>query len=307
MSDSRSSREAWAVRRAGRTRSRFLREVLPIVLLIAALAVATLFSYRYGVWRLEHEEVSEYSHIRIERKGDVRRLLFVRDDGTRVVESSIDLDSPATLQLAYTRSMFTSYWLAPNPERVLIVGLGGGGMVHFLEKHDPDLRIDAVEIDPAVVRIADEWFGVRSEGNVRVMTADAFDVLARAETRYDVLYMDAFLKPAPDTDATGVPQRMRTLAFYESLRASLTEDGVVVFNLNPHAGTEDDIRTIEEAFPGAVVVRCTPSRNLVVLASVDGITVSEAELIRRAEALDERFDADFSFRSLLDLRRDARD
>jgi len=43
--------------------------------------------------------------------------------------------------------MFSSYLFLPRPEHVLIVGLGGGSMVRFLEHHEPDLKIDVVEID----------------------------------------------------------------------------------------------------------------------------------------------------------------
>ncbi|MGE3402686.1 MAG: hypothetical protein AB7K63_08885 [Vicinamibacterales bacterium] len=105
------------------------------------------------IGRLEHEVVSDFSTIRIRSNGDVRVMTFVRDNGEEVVQTRANLAEPHTLVAPYARAMFTSYLYQPEPRRVLIVGLGGGAMVRFLIHHEPDVEIDAVEIDPAVVRL----------------------------------------------------------------------------------------------------------------------------------------------------------
>ncbi len=284
-----------------------LRDAAPLLIVALVLAGAAYFAYSRGTWRLEHEEVSEYSHIRVRRKGPLRALRFVRDSGREVTETQIDLRAPHRLELPYARSMFASYLVVPDPQRVLIVGLGGGAMVHFLRHHDPEIEIDAVEIDPAVVAIADRFFDVRSDALTHIHTEDAFDFLNRTTDPYDVIYMDAFLKPSAGTDASGAPARLRSLRFYESLRERVTPDGAIAFNLTTHDGTEDDIDVIREAFPGSVVYRCPPARNLVVIAPIatdaDGASAAEPEIRKRADTLDGRFGAAFSFHDLLDARR----
>jgi len=52
------------------------------------------------------------------------------------------------------------------------------------------------------VQLADKYFDVRSQDNINVVTEDAFKYLKRDKTRYDVIYMDAFLKPSAETDST---------------------------------------------------------------------------------------------------------
>ncbi len=141
----------------------------------------------------------------------------MRDNGQEVIETLVDINQPHRLMLEYTRYMFLSYALQPKQERVLIVGLGGGAMVHFLARYDPQVKVDVVEIDPAVVQVAQEYFGVRSQGNVNIITADAFKYLAESQVPYDVIYMDAFLKPSGDTDSTGVPLKLKQAQFYKSL------------------------------------------------------------------------------------------
>ena len=59
----------------------------------------------------------------------------------------------------YTRMMMAALYLNPSPQRVLIIGLGGGTLPGALQKILPAARIDAVEIDPAVVRVAGKYFG----------------------------------------------------------------------------------------------------------------------------------------------------
>ncbi|MDP2321337.1 MAG: fused MFS/spermidine synthase [Acidobacteriota bacterium] len=276
--------------------------LLAVALLAATIALAFwAMSPERTIGRLEHEEVSVFSRIRVRSDGDVRVLTFVRDNGQEVVQSRVDLAAPHTLLSPYARGMFASYLYQPHPRRVLIVGLGGGAMVRFLTHHEPQVQIDAVEIDPAVVRLADEYFGVRSGGNVRVHTADAVAFVESTVDRYDLILMDAFLRPSSDTDATGVPAALKTLAFLGRLKQALAPGGVVAFNINDHASMADDIAAVAAAFGHAAVYRCPPADNQVVIATEGGLA-ADADLRARIEALDARFGGALSFADLLQNR-----
>ena len=248
--------------------------------------------------RLEHEEVSAFSRIRVRRDGDVRALTFVRDNGQEAVQSRINLSAPHTLVAPYARVMFASYLYQPQPRRVLIVGLGGGAMVRFLTHHEPKVHIDAVEIDPAVVRLADQYFGVRSGGNVRVDTADAVMFVESITDRYDLILMDAFLRPSSDTDTTGVPTRLKTLAFLGRLKQALAPGGAVAFNVNEHATMADDVAAVAAAFGNVAVYRCPPTDNKVVIA-VEAGTPTDDQLRARVDSLDARFGGALSFADVL--------
>ena len=276
--------------------------LLGVALLAAAVAlVVWSTSPARTIGRLEHEEVSAFSRIRVRSDGDVRALTFVRDDGQEVVQTRVSLSAPHTLVAAYARGMFASYLYLPNPRRVLIVGLGGGAMVRFLTHHEPQVHIDAVEIDPVVVRLADEYFGVRSGGNVRVHTADAVTFVESTADRYDLILMDAFLRPSSDTDTTGVPTRLKTLAFLGDLKRALAPGGVVAFNVNEHASMADDIAAVAAVFGPVAVYRCPPADNKVVVA-VEGGLATDDEVRARMSALDTRFGATLSFTDILQNR-----
>ncbi len=272
-----------------------------VVVAVAALAFGLWFALDssnggYPQGDLELEVKSDYSKIRIRRERNVRTLWFVRDSGEEVVESRVDLNRPHELLVEYTRFMFLSYLFRPKQEKVLIVGLGGGAMVHFLKHYDAKVKVDVVEIDPVVVKIADKYFGVRSGGNVNIVTKDGFDYLRNADSKYDVIYMDAFLKPSADTDSTGVPLRLKTLKFYKEIQSKLTPDGLVVFNINGHPTIDEDVKTIREGFPQTYVFRLPYDSGLVVVGSMSPKRLKLEAVLTAAAEVDRRFKTSYSFR-----------
>lgn len=251
-----------------------------------------------GSGALEADVKTDFSRIRIRKNRNVRTMLFVRDNGEEVIESSVNLDKPHDLLIDYTKHMFLSYIVKPKQDRVLIIGLGGGAMIHFMKHHEPKAKVDVVEIDPIVVKLADKYFGVRTEGNVNIAVKDGFQYLKDTPNTYDVIYMDAFLKPSKDTDETGVPLKLKTIRFYKDIQKKLTADGLVVFNINPHAQIQDDVRNIREAFPQTYVFNLPNLGGLVVIGSMAPQRLTLAEINAKAVDLDKRFKASFSFREM---------
>ena len=277
--------------------------LMGVALLATAVALVAWAISTATAGDLEHEEVSAFSRIRVRRDGDIRALTFVRDNGQEAIQTRVNLKEPQTLVSPYARGMFASYLYRPDPRRVLIVGLGGGAMVRFLTHHEPQVQIDAVEIDPAVVRLADQFFGVRSGGNVRIHTADAVTFVESTADRFDLILMDAFLRPSGDTDATGVPAGLKTKAFLSRLKGALTPGGVVAFNINEHDTIADDIAAVTAVFGNVAVYRSPPSDNKVVIAA-HGVMPTDDQMRERIGALDGRFDGALSFRDLLQNREE---
>lgn len=282
--------------------------------LLASLALVLLASLAYApaayaqsvdaalenaAGELEYDGHSDYSHIRIRRRGPIRSMIFVRDNGQEVLETQMDIRRPAELKFEYLRYLFASYLFQPEPKRVLIVGLGGGSMVHYLQQTDPGVKIDAIEIDPLVVKLAADMFGTKPTENVNIVTADGFKFIAGAEDgSYDVIYMDAFLKPSADTDETGAPLALRTQQFYKQLQQKLKPGGVVAFNLNPHQQLEADLRDLKEAFPQLYVFPMAQFNGVVAIGTTDAKRLEPAELTRRGRALNRRFKSSLDFQSM---------
>ncbi|MBA4106305.1 MAG: hypothetical protein C0485_11150 [Pirellula sp.] len=281
-----------------------------IVAMMAALLAAALLSpsaqgqstqaaLENAAGELEYDGHSDYSHIRIRRRGPIRSMIFVRDAGEEVLETQMDLRRPAELKFEYLRYLFASYLFQPEPKRVLIIGLGGGSMVHYLQQTDPGVKIDAVEIDPLVVKIAADMFGTKPSENVNIVTADGLKFIADAEDHtYDVIYMDAFLKPSAATDGTGAPLALRTQQFYKQLQQKLKPGGVVAFNLNPHAELDADIRELTEAFPQLYIFPMSQFNGVVAIGTLDKERAEPVDLVRRGRELNRRFKSSLDFQEM---------
>src|ERR1044072_8605383 len=103
--------------------------------------------------RLVHSERSLYREVLVYENGDTRCMCFTRN--CRVGrQSCIDTRHPDRLVMRYPQMMLGALFVNPAPQSVLIVGLGGGTLPRALRKVLPNVRIDVVEIDPAVVRVA---------------------------------------------------------------------------------------------------------------------------------------------------------
>ena len=246
-----------------------------------------------------HEETSDFSKIRIRERDGVRSLNFVDDAGIEQRQSAINLKKPHELELAYTRALFVSLLFRDPQARVLIVGLGGGGMVRFLNHSLPDTHVEAVEIDPAVVRIAEQYFGVTSGSKTTIHTRDAFAFLKEAQGPYDAIYMDAFLKPRADSGLAEVTQRLKTTEFLLDIQSRLKPEGLVAFNLiAADSSTPEDIESIQSVFPSVYIFDVPGSGNLVVIGSLEATRLSKSELIERAAMQDRKLGIGLNLRDL---------
>ena len=252
-----------------------------------------------------HETTSEFSLIRVREKGGIRSLFFVDERGREQRQSAIDVLNPHQLQLRYSRSIFSTFLFRNPQEHVLIVGLGGGGMVRFLNHVMPETKVDAVEIDPAVVSIAADYFGTHESDTNRIFTQDAFVFLREATNGpYDVIYMDAFLKPTVNPGASEVTQRLKTVTFLKDVQARLKPGGLLAFNLiESHNSTAKDLSAIRETFPSVYLFSVPGSGNLVVIASLEETPVTEAELAERIGKIEPRLRGQLPFEQFVESLR----
>ncbi len=192
---------------------------LALVLAIALLATANTEA------RVIHQETSLYQNILVNENGTLRCMQFtVRKDARN--QSCVDSREPRHLVFVYTRMLFAALMLNPAPERMLIVGLGGGTLPSALAELFPHAHIDVVEIDPAVRRVAERYFGFTPGANTRVFEQDARVWVKRAATasdRYDLIILDAF-------NGDYIPEHLMTREYLLETRELLADGGVLASN-----------------------------------------------------------------------------
>jgi spermidine synthase len=216
--------------------------------------------------------------------GRVRRLYFT----LRYLQSEMRLKAPQALELAYTRKMMAFLLFHPNPKRILLVGLGGGSLAKFCHRQLPRARITAIEIDPTVIAMG-EQFGVAADDRLAIYQADAAEFLPTQQADTDVLLLDAF-------DRNGIAPSLSSPAFFEAARRCLRPKGLLVANL---AGSEDNWRPhlamLRDAFDERVIlVRVAGDDNHIAFASTDpGFPPHWSLLDKTAQGLQRRHGLDY--------------
>ena len=229
---------------------------------------------------VRYDRESRYYTIRVVDYPDRGRrcLLFSKSRG---VQSSMILADPDALDLRYSRSMMAALALHPAPKEVLLVGLGGGAIPKFIQKHFPQIRLDIVEIDPDVVKVCQEWFQFKPSPTTRIIVMDGRMYLKRSAKPYDLVLLDAYA-------ADRIPFHLTTLEFVRLVRAHLKPGGAVASNLWAYRSNRfyfAELRTFQETFPQTYLFDADDSGNAIVFGTPSEQPLAKAEWIRRAEIL----------------------
>ena len=247
----------------------------------AALAAAALALAAAGGARAQvlHTERSLYRNIVVYDEAGERCMRFGRHAGGR--QTCVSRTEPDRLVFDYTKMTMGALYLDPAPARILVVGLGGGTLPGAFAKLVPGARIDAVEIDPAVVRVAGAYFGWAPTPATRVFEEDGRVFVKRAARRgerYDLVVLDAF-------DHEYIPEHLLTREFLLEVRALLGERGVLAANTFSGSRLYDhESATYHAVFGDFYSAR---RANRVILLRAGGLPGPD-ELARHARALDAR-------------------
>ena len=232
--------------------------------------------------RVIHRERSLYQTILVEKTGSTVCLKFSVRRNQRN-QSCIDQRRPRDMVFAYTRMMMAALLLNPSPRRVLVVGLGGGTLPTAMARIYREAAIDAVEIDPAVVTVAERYFGFVATGRLRVHVQDARAFVKRAARNgesYDLVMLDAF-------NSDYIPEHLMTREFLLEARSVLTEDGVLAANTFASSRLYDhESATYNDVFGPFFNLRLPDSSNRVILAARQPLP-DVLRLQRRAAELNE--------------------
>ncbi len=189
-----------------------------------------------GLGHLIHQKNSLYHRIFVYRLGPVVTLQFNKRPAVQM-QSQVDLNDLRRHMLEYTKLAFCGLLYKPQPQRMLVLGLGGGVIPREMHYYFPGLDIDVVEIDPEIPLIARQFFGFREDDKLSVHIADGRIFIKQqlrgsnelAEVRdhvpkYDLVILDAF-------NSDYIPFHLTTKEFLEQVKGVLAEDGVVIANV----------------------------------------------------------------------------
>lgn len=173
-----------------------------------------------------HAEESAYSHLEVVDYGSIVGLRTERRSGT--VYSAISKDGGLPPFLLY--DLFAVPVAASGAERGLLLGLGAGTIPRIHEILNPEFRIIGVELDPKIVEIGKEFFGLDDLKNIKeIKVADARPFLAQSTDTYDVIEMDIFRE-------TEIPFYLVSKEFFEITKSRLAPGGIFMMNIYDPSG-----------------------------------------------------------------------
>lgn len=144
-------------------------------------------------------------------------------DGKKVLDTANANYSYGSLQKILAFGL-TKIDLKPV-KNLLLLGMGGGSVIQSLrEGFEYGGNITAIEIDPTVIQIAKEEFGITESNNQRIIQADAFQYVKNCNDSFQLIIIDLFI----DTE---VPAVFHEKEFCQNIAQRIDDSGFLIFNI----------------------------------------------------------------------------
>lgn len=145
----------------------------------------------------------------------------------------------------------------------LVLGLGGGTVIHILKQHYPEIAIDVIEFDPVIIDIAAKYFGITPSAKLNVIQDDAFARMKKSKNKFDLIVSDLYLGKLN-------PGSSRRVNFLENLEKRLNKSGIILFNA--HYRSDEDkyrefLQACREVFPKVKLILAYPYSRILLLGN----------------------------------------
>ncbi len=190
--------------------------------------------------KVVHETDSPLNgHMMVIDVGKVRKL------SVNGVIQSVNHASSMSKRQYWGRAIEGYKELFPELSNIMVLGLGGGTFTHLLAQSFPNIQIIAVEFDPEMVRVAEEYFDLKQVPNLHVIVGDALKVLSSPEAykitdgSFDSIFVDIYV-------GDKYPELGETGTFISGLKKVVKPGGWVVFNRLYWSYHQDDVNAFIE-------------------------------------------------------------
>lgn len=119
-------------------------------------------------------------------------------------------------------------WLEEE-ESVYIMGLGAGSLT--IRAQDKDMDVTAVDINPAVVHAATEYFGLEEDRKTSISVADGRVHLREQEQQFDLITMDVMHY---NEHSYEIPPHLITREFFAEAKEKLQDGATMIIHVLTH-------------------------------------------------------------------------
>ena len=177
-----------------------------------------------------YEGESMYNYLKVDKEG---QTTYLSTNALFGVQSCINDDYSLT-GMYYDNLLISAYLVKENP-KILVLGNGSGTYATMMKEYLKwPCDITAVEIDQKIIDLSYKYFKMSED--VNVVCDDGRNYIARDKEKYDIILVDAY-------SSISVPFHMTTTEFFTLVKSHLTDDGIVMMNINMYAEGKHSVST----------------------------------------------------------------
>lgn len=235
--------------------------------IIGAFVGAFFFNFSFFTGSIIHQDESIYNYLEVDETEDDYRLSTNILFGVQSVKTKADGLTGMYYDYALGACGLTNLEDKGEDANVLILGFGCGTYATLVDYYYPDVNIEGVEIDKKIVDISHDFFAVPEKVQIQVNDGRTYISDKNNTTKYDVIMVDAY------QDVT-IPFQMSSIEFFTYVKDHLTEDGVMVVNMNMYYDGEGNLNkylidTIGAVFKNVKITKVNYSMNVELFAYND--------------------------------------
>lgn len=212
-----------------------------------------------------YEKESTYNYIQVTEINGYRYLKLNEGQGIHSIYHPEQIGFAGTWDQFLVAPFFNSPAVYPEQvQNIAIIGLAAGTTARQATEVFGPVPIDGYEIDPEIITVGQKFFDMNMV-NLNPIAEDGRWGLARSQTHYDLIGIDAYRPPY-------IPWHLTTKEFFQEVYDHLTPDGVIAINVGR---APDDRRlidalvaTLQTVFPTVFVMDVPGSFNSIIYATV---------------------------------------
>ncbi len=231
-------------------------------------------------------EKTSWGNIEVWLDGDVRSLYI---QNRTAIQSQLDMTKKEKLLLEHSRAMMSFLLFKPKPRSLLLLGIGGGSLIHFLSYWFSGLNITAVDVNPQVIRVAKTYFALSEMPKLRLENSDALAYLLNSQEKQCVILVDLH-------DGNQLPDFIHEKKFMRKCFEVLSPGGVLVINMlvNDDQGFIEIVTTLREYFTGVSwCMTLTNQKNILLFATKQETSMALNQLHINARECEKKFGIEF--------------
>lgn len=203
-----------------------------------------------------YHAIDQWGDILVMRDGQYRILAF----SSLYEQSKIDTNCPYVPVYEYIRIMMLVLAFI-KPRHAIILGLGGGSIIHCLQFLIPECELLIIELRQKLLEIATDFFQLPSNDNIKTIIADAEIALYDCkDNSTQVIFADLY-----ESDCMS-PLQIQNEFISQCVRV-LSDDGWLVINYHQlPVSTSPFIKNLQSHFAELFVCLAT-SNNTILFAS----------------------------------------